>query len=91
MVLCGGSSRLDGICEAAHSVFGIAARSAQIQSNVKSELRQPEYSTALGLLHYALTGQEGHSESSKPSSFISSIIDIFKVNYLIIKIKKTYY
>ena len=80
VVLCGGSSRLDGICEAAHSVFGIAARSAQIQSNVKSELRQPEYSTALGLLHYALTGQEGHSESSKPSSFISSIIDIFKGN-----------
>ena len=78
MVLCGGSSRLNGMSEAAHSVFGIAARSAQIQSNVKSELRQPEYSTALGLLRYALTGQERKSKSSKPSSFIGSIINVFK-------------
>ncbi len=78
VVLTGGSSRLNGIEAAAHKVFGLEARRAEIPPGVDPELRKPEYSTTLGLLHYALTGQDEKQQSNKPSGFfrrLSSILN----------------
>ena len=78
MILSGGSARLEGLPVAAQNVFGLEARTAELRSNVKSELRKPEYSTALGLLHYALTGQEEKRQVSKSSSLLGSLINVLK-------------
>ena len=76
VVLTGGSSRLNGIEEAAHKVLGLEARRAEIPPGVDPELRKPEYSTALGLLHYALTGQDDKQQSTKPSGFFRRLTSI---------------
>jgi cell division protein FtsA len=74
--LTGGTSRLVGIAEAAQRKFSLEAQVALGPPDVTPELRRPEYSTALGLLHYALTGQDESRGSSKPSGFIGLISDI---------------
>ena len=66
VVITGGTSRLKGIAVVASSVLGLEARSSAGPQNVVKELRMPEYSTLLGLLHYALTGQD--STQGKPKS-----------------------
>ncbi len=74
VILCGGSSRLKGICEAAAKVFGAPARSGEAPAWVKEELRGPEYSTCLGLLNYGLSGQgEKPVEAKKPKGLLSKI------------------
>lgn len=71
--LTGGSSRLTGIAEAAQRVLGVDSRVAECPDDVAPELSQPEYSTALGLLHYALTGQEDARKAAKPVGLLSRI------------------
>lgn len=73
VVLTGGSSKLGGIDEAARRNLGLEARVSEGPFDVAAELRQPEYSTALGLLHYALTGQEDRQKSAKPSSILRKL------------------
>ncbi len=73
VVLTGGSSKLTGIADAAAKSFGLEARVSEGPQDVAPELRLPEYSTALGLLHYALTGQEDIQEKAKPAG----ILDVF--------------
>jgi cell division protein FtsA len=78
VVLTGGSSRLSGIDEAASRALGLEARIAEGSQDVAPELRIPEYSTALGLLHYALTGQEDKQQRAKPGGLfrrLSSILN----------------
>jgi cell division protein FtsA len=65
IVLTGGTSRLPGIEECARRNLGLEARVSEGPSGVAKELRKPEYSTALGLLHYALTGQEEKQKATK--------------------------
>lgn len=71
--LTGGSSRLTGIAEAAKRVLGVESRVAECPDDVAPELSQPEYSTALGLLHYALTGQEDARKAAKPVGLLGRI------------------
>ncbi|MFT5622626.1 MAG: cell division protein FtsA [Bacteroidia bacterium] len=66
VILTGGSSRLEGIDESARRSLGLEARRSEGPQDVSTELRHPEYSTVLGLLHYALTGQEDAQQSAKP-------------------------
>ena len=66
VVLTGGTSRLSGIDEIARRRLGLAVRQSEGPQDVAPELRVPEYSTALGLLHYALTGQEDRQQPAKP-------------------------
>jgi len=77
VILTGGSSRLTGIEEAAHRRFGLEARASEGSQYVSEELRAPEYSTALGLLHYALTGQENNQEQVKSSGLMRRIVGLF--------------
>lgn len=77
IVLTGGSSKLSGIAEAAHRRFGLEARVSEGPEDVAGELRIPEYSTVLGLLHYALTGQDVAEEVPKPSGLLRKITNLF--------------
>lgn len=56
-VLTGGTSRLPGLCEVAQRALGVETRLGQNPEWVQEKMRHPEYSTALGLLHFALSGQ----------------------------------
>lgn len=73
VVLTGGSSRLAGMAEAAQRQFGLNARVSEGPSDVAEELRAPEYSTTLGLLHYALTGQDESQQPAKPSGLLGRL------------------
>jgi cell division protein FtsA len=80
VVLTGGSSRLSGIDEAARRVFGVDARLAEGPGDVARELRRPEYSTVLGLLHYALTGQDESKQAKKPTGLLRRLTSILSLD-----------
>ena len=64
--LTGGGSLLPGITEMASSVLGFPAKQAELPNGIVEELRNPEFSTVLGLLHFGLTGQsQVHAVPSK--------------------------
>lgn len=66
VVVTGGTARLSQIDRMAERVFETSARVGVCAADVDEELRQPEYSTTLGLLHYALMGQEeANAQASK--------------------------
>jgi len=73
VVLTGGTAQLAGIDESAHRNFGLEARVSEGPLDVAAELRHPGYSTALGLLHYALTGQEEKQQTAKPGNFLRKL------------------
>ncbi len=74
IVITGGGSRLDGICEAATKVFGLPARRGENPPWVKDELQGPEYSTILGLLHYGLNNQgEKEYERTRKRGLLSKL------------------
>jgi cell division protein FtsA len=77
VVLTGGSARLTGIAEAAHRRFGLEARVSEGPQDVAEELRAPEYSTSLGLLHYALTGQEENQQQAPPTGLLRRLTGLF--------------
>jgi len=56
-LLTGGGSRLARTADLAERVFGFPGRFAENPDWVADELRGAEYSTVLGVLHYALEGQ----------------------------------
>ncbi len=76
IVLTGGTSRLKGISATANRVFGLEARASVGPQNVAKALKTPEYSTVLGLLHYALTGQEAISSKPKSRGILRRISNI---------------
>jgi len=64
-VLTGGTSRLPMIEEVAGEQLGIEARLGESPDWVRDDLRGPENSTVLGLMHYALIG---HQDSDSPQA-----------------------
>lgn len=70
VVLTGGTSRLEGISVVASRVLDLETHSSAGPLNVAKELRMPEYSTVLGLLHYALTGQDIAPDKPKTGGFL---------------------
>ncbi|HAV14682.1 MAG TPA: cell division protein FtsA [Opitutae bacterium] len=80
VILTGGSSRLRGIDVAAKKSLGLESTISEGSADVSDELRQPEYSTVLGLLHYALTGQEAAQEAAaKPNSLFRKISGLLNI------------
>jgi len=80
IVLTGGSSRLQRIEACAEKHLGLAARCAEGPSDVDPNLCKPEYSTCLGLLHYALTGQEDKQQSPKPNNFFRKLTGLLNLD-----------
>lgn len=57
VLLTGGGSQLQQIEIAAEKAMGVPVRQGELPSWVHDNLQRPEYTTALGLLHFALSGQ----------------------------------
>lgn len=57
VIITGGASLLSGLGEMVEAVFEQSAHYGLAPSWVREDLTAPSYSTVLGLLHYALTGQ----------------------------------
>lgn len=76
VVMTGGTSRLVGIDEVARRSLGLDARQSEGPRDVSPDLRVPEYSSALGLLHYALKGQEDEQQHAKPVGIFPRLRDI---------------
>lgn len=71
VIITGGSSRLVGVRKMAQEVFEIEVRLGENPSWACDNLRDPEYSTVLGLLNYALLAQEkrGMMQVQRPGIF----------------------
>ena len=65
IVISGGTSKLPGIAQMAADVFGVPARLGVPPSSVIEPLRDPSYSTVLGLFHYSDLGARGIADSAK--------------------------
>ncbi|WP_309397793.1 cell division protein FtsA [Cerasicoccus maritimus] len=57
VVLTGGGSHLDQIDLAGEKILGVPIRRGELPSWVHDNLQRHEYTSALGLLHFALSGQ----------------------------------
>ena len=81
-LLTGGGSRLTRCTELAERVFGVPARFAENPDWVADELRGAEYSTSLGVLHYALQGQTDKRVTPvarrKPEGVVKRFSRLFK-------------
>jgi cell division protein FtsA len=71
VVLTGGAARLPGLDEAVAKVFGVAGRLGEAPAWVADELRDPGYSTVLGLLYYGLSSQAAQASAARhPGGFL---------------------
>ncbi len=61
VILTGGSSKLPGIEEAAGRAFGLSARRGESPPWVKDELRDPMFSTVLGIYQFGLRAAHEHA------------------------------
>ena len=67
VTLTGGGAKLAGLDEAAARVFGVPARVGEAPGWVSENLRDPGYSTVLGLLHFGLSERAGEPAARRPS------------------------
>jgi cell division protein FtsA len=70
VILTGGGAKLPGIDEAASKVFGVPGRLGGPPSWVSDELRDPGFSTALGLLYFGLSAQAERAPGTRRSGGI---------------------
>ena len=74
VVLTGGTAKLPGIAEAAAKVFGVTARVGEVPGYINENLRDPGFSTALGLLYLGLnSSSEAPSSGRRRSNFFSRL------------------
>ncbi len=66
VVLCGGSASLRNVGQCASKVFEAGVRLGDNANMAQGELKDSQYSTALGLLHYGLITQNENGPSSRP-------------------------
>jgi cell division protein FtsA len=74
VVLTGGAAKLPGMDEAVGKVFGVPCRLGEAPAWVSDELRDPGFSTVLGLLYYGLNAQaERTSAARRSGGFLQNI------------------
>ncbi len=75
VILTGGTAKLPGIDEAAAKVFGVQARLGEAPGWVAENLRDPAFSTVLGLLQYGLTSRAEMAGTSrrKPANWLGKL------------------
>ena len=73
VVLTGGTSKLEGICELAEGILEAPCSMGKFCSALQPGLRYQEYATALGLLEYAR--MEEKKNSNKKTSWFSNIFN----------------
>ncbi|MEM8549603.1 MAG: cell division protein FtsA [Verrucomicrobiota bacterium] len=81
VVMSGGASGMPGLTELAGKVLEMPARLGSNPQWVRDDLRGPEYSTVLGLMHYALTGQhqEEFSEPEPDKGLMRKVTKLFSL------------
>jgi cell division protein FtsA len=77
VVLTGGTAKLPGIDEAAARVFGVTARVGEAPGWVHENLRDPGFSTPLGLLYYGLNAQPEAAASGRRKAGLFSKLFAF--------------
>lgn len=77
VVLTGGTSKLPAIAECAAKVFGVPAHLGEPPATVTTNLRDPGYNTALGLLYYGLSSPSEGSGSQRKKKKSGGIIQKF--------------
>jgi cell division protein FtsA len=70
VVLTGGAAKMPGVDEAAGKVFGLPGRLGEAASWVADELRDPGFSTPLGLLYFGLNSQTDRVPAARHSDSI---------------------
>jgi cell division protein FtsA len=79
VIVSGGSSKLTNIDECAENVFGIQAQVGDNAAMASGELKDSQYSTALGLLHYGLQYQsEADYANHRQSSIFGRLKSLFQ-------------
>jgi cell division protein FtsA len=74
IVLTGGTSKLPGMPEIAAKIFGLHARLGEAPAIFNENLRDPGFSTVLGLLHYGLTSaSENAVKTRRKAGFFSKL------------------
>ena len=74
VVITGGTSKLPGIADAAAKVFGVTARLAEVPGYINENLRDPGFSTALGLLYFGLNSSvEAAAGARRRNGFFSRL------------------
>lgn len=82
VVLTGGTAQLAGIEELAMDVFNLEVTRGQNPEWVRDDLQDPEFSTALGLLHYALTGHnEGDPQHQSSQGLFRKMARMLNLNF----------
>jgi cell division protein FtsA len=78
VILTGGTSKLAGIEEVAAGVFGLPARRGEPPAWVKEELKDPMFTTVLGVFQFGLrTSQEHAVPVRRKTGLLSSLTKIF--------------
>jgi len=81
VILTGGGSRLASLPEAVRRVMGLDVRLGESPHWVtNSVLRQPEYSTVLGLLYYGLYAQPPEPTRPAKASFLGKVADLLRLS-----------
>ncbi|MBC2608192.1 cell division protein FtsA [Pelagicoccus albus] len=79
VILAGGTSKLANIDQCAENVFGIQAHAGDNSAMATGELKDTQFSTALGLLHYGLQYQSENSYSKhRQSSIFGRLKSLFQ-------------
>ena len=85
VILTGGGSRLPELESLGESILGVTVRRGNNPGWVShAQLREPEFSSVLGLLHYGLAAQRsepeigGSGNSPRPRKWISKVTEMFK-------------
>jgi cell division protein FtsA len=74
VVLTGGAAKLPGMDEAVGKIFGVPGRLGEAPAWVSDELREPGFSTVLGLLYYGLNAQADRTSAARRSGgFLQNI------------------
>jgi cell division protein FtsA len=78
VILTGGTSRMPGVDEAATRVFGLPARRGEPPSWVRDELKDPMFSTVLGVFQFGLRGAYEHAvPARRKAGLLSQLTRIF--------------
>jgi len=77
VVLAGGTAKLPGIEDAAARVFGLPARGGEPPGWVKDELKDPMFSTVLGVFQFGLRAAHEHTVPRRKTGLLSNLTKIF--------------
>ena len=77
VIVTGGTAKMSGIEEAAQRVFSLSSRRGEAPEWVKDELKDPMFSTVLGVFQFGLLTASEHPQSARRGGLLGSLTRIF--------------